>query len=149
MNKPRIATLGFSLIALALLNGCQTGAGTRKEAGSATSTTDAGSIEVRAKQRWTYLIEGKAEKAYDYLSPGYRKTMSREQYASERNGRAVKYRTAQVTKKECEEELCEVYLSLDYQVTLPGGGPAPIDAFAPIREKWIKVGGKWYLLPPK
>ncbi|MHB8448820.1 MAG: hypothetical protein ACYC9P_12955, partial [Rudaea sp.] len=42
---------------------------------------DASVIKTKAVQRWDDLIARKADKAYDFLAPGYRKTISRAQYA--------------------------------------------------------------------
>lgn len=144
----RFLAVPLLIFAMAVLGGCQTG-GTKKNAGAAPPASGAGSIEARAAQRWAYLIEAKAEKAYDYLSPGFRKSMSREQYAASKNAVALKWQRASVSKKECQEDVCEVFILLDYLVNLPNAGGGATQAFAPIREKWVKSGKQWYFLPEK
>src|SRR5688572_22783391 len=49
-------------------------------------------IDTRAVERWNYLIAHQAEKAYDYLSPGFRSTQTREVYASSMNSRPVQWK---------------------------------------------------------
>lgn len=144
MNDFRIATTIAGLLAIGLLGGCQTGGATRKEDGGKEAT-----LEARAAQRWSYLIARDPGKAYDYLTPGYRKTVSRASYAATMGSRPVKWKSASVTKKECEEELCIVYVLLDYEATFAGTGGRPVSAFAPLREKWVKQAAQWYYLPDK
>ena len=142
----RFVKIPLLMFAIALLAGCQTGGGI-KEARKSSDGLD--SIEARATARWGYLIAKQADKAYEYLTPGFRKSVSKEQYAASKNNVAVKWQKATVNKKECKEEVCDVYLSLDYEVRLPNAGGGPISAFAPVKEKWVLVGKKWYFLPDK
>lgn len=142
MSNPKLAALSFALVAVAMFSGCQT---TTIRGGS----SDSDVVKQRAEQRWTYLIEKKAEKAYPYLSPGYRKTKTLEQYVGEKSSVALRWKRATTTNAECEEDVCTVFISLDYEVTLPNTGGKPIDTFAPLREKWVKAGKQWYFLPDK
>lgn len=145
MTKQPITAAAMALLAAAVLSGCQATGGKRADTGVATETT----IEARAEQRWKYLIAKQPEKAYEYLSPGYRSANTREIYAAAIAIRPVTWKGASVVKAECETELCEVFLTLDYEAIIPGAGGKPIQTFAPLREKWIKSGGQWYFLPPK
>ncbi len=141
MNKQKFATLAFALAAAAMVAGCQPGS----ESGDASVK----SLKARAEQRWAYLIEKKAEKAYEYLTPGYRKTKSLEQYIAEKTSVALRWKRATAGETECKEDVCTVFISLEYEVSLPNSGGKPIETFAPLREKWVKLSGKWYFLPDK
>jgi len=125
------------VIALSLLVGCS--AGVKK---------DDTSLDKRAVERWNYLISHKAEKAYDFLTPGYRATKTRESYAAEMNNRPIRWSSVTFNKKECEEDRCSVYLAVNYSVILNAMMGKPIQALAPLKETWVKTRGKWYYLPP-
>ena len=131
----------FVFVALAaLIGGCATG-GVRGG-----SSPDA--IDTLAVQRWDYLIARQADKAYDLLSPGYRATRTRETYAAAMNVRPINWKKVTFVKKECEVDRCSVFLLVDHTIRLPGLGVAkPQEAFAPLRETWIRSGGRWYYLP--
>ena len=143
MSKPKITALSLALLAIALFSGCQTSP--TRPAGS--SSSDEAIVMDRAVQRWNYLIEKKAEKAYAYLSPGYRKTMPQAQYVGEKTNTAMRWKHVSANKAKCEEDVCDVWVSVDYEVNLPNTGGKPITTFAPMQEKWVKAGGKWYYLP--
>ncbi len=141
MNTQKFAALAAALVIAATAVGCQSGS----DAGDGSVE----SLKSRAEQRWTYLIEKKADKAYEYLTPGYRKSKSVEQYAAEKSSVGLRWKRATVGKTDCEEDACTVFISLDYEVNLPNSGGKPIDTFAPLQEKWVKLSGKWYFLPDK
>lgn len=128
------------LAALALLAGCAAG-GARKD--------DTANIEERAVQRWNYLIAHDAAKAYDYLTPGYRATITREQYAEAMNNRPVRWTKAHFTKKDCDAERCTVFLMIDYTARIGVGAAGNASTFSPQRETWLNVKGNWYYLPSR
>jgi len=107
---------------------------------------DSSVIRERAVARWNFLIAHQAEKAYDYLTPGFRATKSRDEYAKEMNSRGVRWDKVNYTSQECTEDTCKVHLSVGYKLTM--GGPAgTVNSFAPLVETWLLVDGKWYFLP--
>lgn len=130
----------FALIAL-VLGGCASAPGTR--AGTAAEP------EVRAIERWNFLIAGQAEKAYDYMTPGRRGAETREAYAQRMNNRPVRWQEAILMRKECEQpDSCRVILQLNIAVPMPGmGGTTPSLSFA--QEAWVRAkDGQWYYLGP-
>lgn len=141
MNKQKFAVLAFALATAAMVAGCQPGS----EAGD----DSVESLKARAEQRWNYLIEKKAEKAYEFLTPGYRKVKTVDQYVAEKTNVALKWKSAKASRADCEVDVCTVFVTLYYEVKLPNAGGQPIDSFAPMREKWMKVGKQWYFLPDK
>ncbi|MEO8672528.1 MAG: hypothetical protein ABI411_14515 [Tahibacter sp.] len=129
---------------LAALGGCAT-TGPANSGGKATKAASA--LEERVAQRWEFLIAHKAESAYDFLTPGFRATKTREVYAFEMNNRPVTWTGASVTEKECDDEdSCTVSVSMRFTVPVHGGSPNT-PGFSVAHEKWIKVSGKWYYLP--
>ncbi len=137
-KKVYFSTL-LAFFALAALGGCAT-------TGSGAKADDSAVIKVRAEERWNYLIGNKAEKAYDYLSPGYRATKSRDDYAREMNGRAMRWTSARYISQNCDKDSCTVMMSIGYKINM--GGPAGnVATTGPVTETWVRSGGKWYVLP--
>lgn len=125
------------LIALFALAGCMTGV---------KQDEDASVLKQRAVQRWGYLIDHQAEKAYDLLTPGYRATKTRDAYASEMNGRGLHWSKVYFSSQKCDADTCHVHLIVDY--SLPMGGPAgTVKSSGFVVETWIKAAGHWYYLP--
>lgn len=140
----------LALICIAVLSGCQSTGGAKADSEiTGKSSTGDREVEKRAQQRWSLLVDKKAEKAYDYLTPGYRKSMSREDYASLKNNVAMTWKAVKVNSSTCEQDTCEVLLTIDYDVAMPGGAGGRMTTFAPLREKWVRLGGEWYFLPNK
>ena len=103
-------------------------------------------IRERAVARWNLLIAHQADKAYDYLTPGYRATKTREEYAKEMNARGVRWDSVSYTSQDCTEDTCKVHLTVSYKLTL--GGPAgTVKSVAPLIETWLLVDGRWWFLP--
>lgn len=101
-------------------------------------------VDRRAVERWNYLIARQAEKAYDYLSPGYRETKTRESYADAMNNRPVKWTAVKFKSKTCEADSCKVIVEVAYSITLAG---APAESKAEQSETWIRIDGNWFFLP--
>lgn len=111
------------------------------------NTADPDNIDRRAVERWNYLIEHKAEQAYDYLSPGFRTTQTREDYAAAMNNRPVQWKEVAFDRKECEAERCKVYVNVSYSVPVAAAKGKIASNTRSITETWILVDGDWYLLP--
>jgi hypothetical protein len=134
-KKVYLLQLG-GLLALLSLAGCMT----------AVKEQDSSVIRARALDRWNLLIEHKAEKAWDYLSPGYRETKPREAYAKEMNARGVNWSKVNFVSQQCDADACKVHLAVDYTLNL-GGPVGRVASMGPIVETWIRVKGQWYYLP--
>ncbi len=140
MTSPTPRLILLTLLA-AVLAGCAATGGKLKAKGVPP--------EERALERWNLLIERKAERAYDYLSPGKRATEKREDYASAMNNRPVRWQKATYYKKDCaREDSCVVTLQVDVQVPMAAiGGMMPSLGF--VEETWIRADdGIWYYLGP-
>ena len=103
-------------------------------------------VEARAAARWDLLIKHQAEKAYDYLSPGFRQTITREKYAQQKNDVAMRWQAVRVSGHECETDTCTVHLIVDAVIPMPGIGK-PTKASSPLEEHWIRVGNEWFVVP--
>ena len=132
-----LAKFALAVVALALA-GC---------AGMARKDEDASVIKEKAVQRWDYLIAKKADKAYDFLSPGYRTTITRENYAFGMNNRPVSWEAVSYVDQQCETEVCTVHLKLKYKVAVNLHGVRQVRGDSPVTERWIKDSGRWYFLP--
>ncbi|MGH8041690.1 MAG: hypothetical protein ACREPN_06565 [Rudaea sp.] len=112
-----------------------------------TRNEDASVIKTRAVQRWDYLIAHQADKAYDFLSPGYRTTIARENYARDMNSRPVTWESAEFLDQKCDADTCTVHVKLKYLVMVNLHGVRKIQGDSPVTERWIKESGHWYYLP--
>lgn len=139
-------TMIRSLIAVvalgALLAGCATGGPAKGD--------PAKIVEQRALQRWSLLIDHKAEQAYDLLSPGYRTTKSRDDYAKEMNHRPVKWTKVSRYEEQpidCSKpDVCKISLQVEVSVKVPGTSKiASTPTF--LTETWIHDKGQWWYLP--
>lgn len=135
MKKTAFCNIALCVI---LLSGCVAGA--KKDTSDILST--------RAVERWNLLIAGKAEKAYDYLSPGYRATKARKDYAEEMNNRPVHWKSAKFESKECQQDTCTVAVYVQFAVRIRAGAPETSSGDL-VQEKWVNTDGKWYYVPTK
>lgn len=144
MIHPSMRQIAAFLVAGLLLAGCASQA-TKTE--GAISGKENKVVERRALERWDLLIQKKAEKAYDYLSPGFRATKQRDDYAQEMNNRPVRWSKVLPYRQNCEKpDICVVDLQIDFHTKMPGvGTEASSTGF--VRETWIRTKGQWYLLP--
>jgi hypothetical protein len=137
VKSKKVYLLQFSaMLALLVLAGCATGV----------KDQDSSVIRTRVVERWDLLVAHKAEKAWDYLSPGYRETKPRDVYAKEMNARGILWSKVHFGSQECDADVCKVRLTVDYNVNL--GGPAgKVGSIGLVVETWVKVKGQWYYLP--
>lgn len=104
-------------------------------------------VNRRAVERWNFLIAHQAEKAYDYLTPGFRQTQTRDAYATAMNNRPLQWKSAKFDRKDCEEDRCTVVLDVAYALKMGGSPVGTIDSSSRQTETWIRVDGDWYFLP--
>ena len=104
-------------------------------------------VEERATARWEALLSEDLAGAYEYLSPGYRSSVSSLQYQRAILIKPVKWTSAKLKEVQCEETTCTVKLAIGFTVygALPGvrsyAGTSDVD------ESWVLVSGNWYLVP--
>ncbi|MBB5208701.1 hypothetical protein [Chiayiivirga flava] len=113
----------------------------------------------RALERWSLLIKHEAGAAWEYLSPGYREVHPKDVYAEEMSRRPVRwtkvepYQTAPdeegIGAVQCNEEgtVCDLRLRVYFKIRSHLTSVGLIDNFSVVKESWIKVKGRWYLVP--
>jgi hypothetical protein len=105
-------------------------------------------VSQRAVERWQHLIGGRADLAWDYLTPGVRSTKTRERYAEEMSDRPVKWKAVRFKSEDCTTETtCTVTLEVEYTVRMPVTGVGDVTVPADVNERWLRIDGQWFHLP--
>ena len=117
--------------------------------GCATSVSKESQIEERATARWDALLSGDMVTAYEYLSPGYRSSVSLNQYQRSLLIRQVSWTNASYEGSECTEVSCKVKISLNYVVRGAIPGVKEFKGTQNVAESWVSVDRVWYLVPDK
>lgn len=131
--------LRFLVVAVAAVifgAGCTT-VGSNSETASAKGGSAESLVVARAQKRWSELLAGELNRAYEYISPSGRLKLSASDYRLRLNLTHIK--KAVVTGAVCQTELCDVSVSLDY--TLEG---VPLNRV--VSEVWILDEGKWWFV---
>ncbi len=115
----------------------------------ATTMQTEDALEERAMVRWDALLSGDVEAAYEFLSPGYRSSVSLLQYHRSLLLSKVKWTGANYIEADCEETICNVKILLDFTVYGALPGVKSMDSKQTIEESWLLVKGSWYLVPKK
>jgi len=106
-------------------------------------------VAERAQARWDAMIAGEIEDGWAYYTPGYRQHTSARDLGYEVGRNPVQWLDAEVRKVECDEERCQVSISLEYQLT---SGPAPLRRMpvrTPLTETWLQIDGRWWYSPQR
>lgn len=91
------------------------------------------------------MVAGDYEKAYGFLTPGFRGQESLEAYKGRFEGK-TKWLEAVMTGIECEPDVCEAEFSTKYRFL--GAPPIPpMDVKGSLKEKWVHTQGEWWQLP--
>jgi len=115
----------------------------------ATTPRTDNSIEQRSMARWNALFNGDIAGAYEYLSPGFRSSVSATQYQRSILLKRVKWTGARYVESECTETICKVKISIDYTLYGALPGVKSFKGTQTIEESWVLVDGNWYLVPEK
>lgn len=107
-------------------------------------------LEEKVVARWNFLISGDYTEAYEYLTPGYRQSETLDSYKSRIASSQITWQKSDFEKKECEDEnLCVVFVRIEYMYLMPVAGGKEMVQSTTIRENWIKKEDEWYFLPKK
>jgi len=134
LSKRSLATLA-ALCAAMLLSACAA-------TGKKTET-----IEERVNGRWAALLAKDYEGAYEYLTPGFRSSVSLQQYQRSIENRKVRWTSAKYVNSNCEESSCAVRVNIGYTVYGLLPGVKSMNSTQHAEETWILVDRKWYLVP--
>ena len=101
-------------------------------------------VEERAQARWDHLAAGQFGDAWEYLTPAFRQSTSRDDYVFDMRQRRVRWTGAEVMGVDCEVDRCEVAVLVSYR---PVGGARQFRQMELNRDRsetWIRVGGQWW-----
>lgn len=104
-------------------------------------------LRERATARWEALLGGDLAGAYEYLSPGFRSSVSSLQYQRSLLLKRVAWKSAEYVGSECQEDACKVSILLGYAVYGALPGVKSFEDEDTIEESWIFTGGQWYFVP--
>lgn len=106
-------------------------------------------VAQRAQARWDHLIARDFAAAYDYLSPAFRQTRTRDAYAAEMSVRPLSWKSAKVDAVSCPQgELhCDATILIEYQITVPVPSVGSVQGQTRVQERWIESGDGWYHVP--
>jgi hypothetical protein len=131
-TRTSLSTIAFASV-LVMLSGC-------------TDKASPDNVDRRSVERWNFLIAHEAEKAWDYLTPGFRATQSREDYAKSMNSRPLHWKKAVFRDKKCDADRCKAQVDVTYALTIPGTN-TPTETTSTQSETWILTDGAWFFLP--
>lgn len=100
----------------------------------------------RAVMRWKNIINKKFDDAYEMLSPGYRQTHDKKEYAEIIANRPVRWTNATFVGHECATaDVCTVRVNIEFNVLMPSVGSVKSENI--VEEKWIRSEKDWYFFP--
>ena len=113
----------------------------------ATMTSPEQAVTARANARINLVIAGEILKAYDYLSPGYRSSVSPEAYLADMVSRRITWTKSEQLGTTCTENRCIVRIKVDYRVISPVPGVRKFELFDTFEENWVNTRGQWWYVP--
>jgi hypothetical protein len=126
-------------LALMLLAGCA----------STAKAPDIDPVRERAEARWSALLAGDLESAYNYYSPGYRSANSVIDFGVSWSTRRVRFTSADYAEHQCEDGRCSVAFDTGFTVERPVPGMDVFKGTQRIEETWIESDGQWWFVPKK
>jgi len=133
----RALNLWFTLVASGFLAACDP----MGEAAQAPQDL----VKARAEQRWQAMVAGEYEKAYEFLSPGFRSRVSAKEFRGRFEGR-TEWTGADIQGVECEDDLCVATVVARFRFL--GAHPfPPYDGETAEKENWIRSEGQWWHVP--
>lgn len=119
------------LVSLAALFGCAT---------SMNANLAPDEIVAKRAQGWAdALLNKDLQGAYEYTSPNYRSYASVGRYNARVAGTVV-WDKAEVYKVQCDSELCDVWIMVEYTSQRTG-----VEVRRPREYQWVQVKGQWWL----
>lgn len=103
-------------------------------------------LEQRVAERWQLVIGRDLVKAYEYLTPGYRSTVSVSDYVAREARTPLQFQKADQAGVECASpDSCLVEVDVSYSARLPGAGN--VQSVNRRQERWLLTNDVWHLLP--
>lgn len=101
----------------------------------------------RAQERLDLLLAEDLAGAYEYLSPGYRSGVTLPAYQREVLTRPVRWTSAQAIESDCSEDVCNVRITLEFEVYGAVPGMTRFKSPGSSEERWLRIDGQWYFVP--
>lgn len=102
-------------------------------------------LDSRAKDFWMHKINRDFDKAYDFLTPGWKSSETKESYVRRMSQSTIKWRSIEIKDKQCSEKyLCSLSLKVEYEYTFKGSMAGTIKVPSEIRETWLMKNNTWY-----
>lgn len=102
-------------------------------------------VRARAQERWVLLMSGKMDKAYESLTPSFRKVKDLEGYRRS-FGEGARWTRAEVVTVNCPEPTkCAATVEISVQPLIPPGFKGTMTT--QVEESWVLEDGRWWLSP--
>ena len=106
-------------------------------------------VATRADEYMKLVIAGEILATYDYLSPGYKSSVSPDSYVAGFMARKVRWKAASVLATNCNGSRCTVTIKVDSAVFAPVPGVSSFDLSDTLELVWVHTQGNWWYLPKK
>ncbi len=101
-------------------------------------------LKERVLGYWRAKIDGRAETAYGYVSPGMRKILTYKQFLRQMKG-VGRWKSVKFLRAQCDGERCDATVEVEIRMRLPQF-PQEIHTVSPVTERWFRKDGKWWIL---
>ena len=133
MITKRSILYAVAAIAVATLSAC---------ANPLKSSTPEETTVARAQARWNAVLKGDQKKAYTYLTPELRKTLTEEAYLKQ--ARPTAAHQIKALRADCESAECMVVVEFTAKT---GRRDLPPEITTSYRERWVRDQGQWWFKP--
>ena len=113
----------------------------------ATTVVPESNIEDRVQARWDIVIKDDLAGAYEFLSPGYRSSVSSANYQRSLLLSRVRWTNAEYMSSECEETACKVKVRVGFTISGALPGVNSYSNVHTVHESWVLADGEWYFVP--
>ncbi|MFK5855707.1 MAG: hypothetical protein QM503_06215 [Bacteroidota bacterium] len=106
-------------------------------------------LDNRVIDFWHHKINKNFDKAYDFLSPGWKSNESKDSYQVRLKQSQIKWLSSKIKEKTCSETyLCTVTLDIEYEFIFKGTMTgSKIVVPSQVTEKWLMKDNIWYFVP--
>lgn len=110
--------------------------------------TDEERVFYLAEKRQAALLKHDFDKAYTFMSPGYREVNSIPRFTADNQG-AYSLVSTEVDKVICEDDACKVYVKIEFDARVLMGSMGRPSAETMVlprvnRETWVRLDNKWW-----
>ena len=112
--------------------------------------TEKNKLENRATAYWDYKVKKDFKKAYEFLTPGWKKTESMQSYERRFLNSKVNWTKSAFNNKKCSKpDLCRVTMAINYEFMFKSASNKLMKMDDFITDTWVLKDNIWYVLPIK